>query len=211
MNKLGSKEIFLILIIINFLLYYMAYMIVVSPMRKSSQELSDQIGTLQAQYDEQKSIVDQKESYIQQIDSLKAEKAELFANSFPDAETENIHAYLVDRAKESGIAINTVNLSQSVKKTRDEETGEEIPTGLKTNDISAEVTGSYTNIIKLITDIEGAKKTSLLTSLDLQGNPAQMTTSLNYTFLTVDKGDEIQDNTFDHNFNQAVNNEALFH
>ncbi|GEM_PF-3282342 len=210
MNKLGSKEIFLILVIINFLLYYLAYMCVISPLRNKGSEYKEQITTLQQQYDEQKTIVDSKDQYIATIEQLKTDKETLFTESFPDAETESIHAYMVDRAKASGIVIDNINISQNVATVNDEATGEKIPTGLKTNTISVGVTGSYSNIIKLITDMENVQKTSLLTSLSLSGEPSVMTTTLNYSLMTVDKGEEIVDPTFDHNFGQAMGDTVLF-
>lgn len=210
MNKLGSKEIFLILVIINFLLYYLAYMCVISPMRNTGKEYKEQITTLQKQYDEQKAIVDSKDQYIATIEQLKQDKETLFTESFPDTETENIHAFMVDRAKASNIVIDSINISQDVATVKDEQTGEKVPTGLKTNTINVSITGSYANIIKLITDMENVKKTSLLTSFSLAGDPANMTTSINYSLLTVDKGEDIVDPTFDHSFSQGKGGTVLF-
>lgn len=210
MNKLGSKEIFLILVVINFLLYYLAYMCVISPLRNTGKEYKEQITTLQQQYDEQKAIVDSKDQYIATIDQLKKDKETLFTESFPDAETENIHAYMVDRAKACSIVINSITIGQDVATVADPQTGEQVPTGLKNNTINVSVTGSYANIIKLITDMENVKKTSLLTSFSLAGNPASMTTSLNYSLLTVDKGEDIVDPTFDHTFGQGKGGTVLF-
>lgn len=210
MNKLGSKEIFLILVVINFLLYYLAYMCVISPLRNTGKGYQEQITTLQQQYDEQKAIVDSKDQYIATIEQLKKDKETLFTESFPDAETENIHAYMVDRAKACSIVINTISISQDVATVADPQTGEQVPTGLKNNTINVSITGSYANIIKLITDMENVKKTSLLTSFSLAGDPASMTTSLNYSLLTVDKGEDIVDPTFDHAFSQGKGGTVLF-
>lgn len=210
MNKLGSKEIFLILIIINFLLYYLAYMCVISPIKNKGTEYKDQVVALEQQYTQDKQIVDSKEQYLTSIATLKKDKETLFNESFPDAETESLHAYMVQKAKESGITINSINLSQDVTMVQDENTGENVPTGLKTNTINVDITGSYNNIIKLITDMENVKKTSLLTSFSLSGAASSMTTSLNYSLLTVDKGEEIVDPTFDHTFGQATGDTVLF-
>lgn len=210
MNKLGSKEIFLILVIINFLLYYLAYMCVISPMRKAGNEYKEQIVTLQTQYDEQKAIVDSKDQYIADIENLKKEKETLFTESYPDAETESLHAYMVKLAKESGVVIKNISLAQDVATVKDEATGEEVKTGLKNNNITVSIDGSYTNIIKFITDIENVKKTSLLTSFSLSGPSAGMQSSLTYSLMTVDKGEEIVDPTLDHTFGQAKGDTVLF-
>jgi Tfp pilus assembly protein PilO len=209
MNKLGSKEIFLILVIINFLLYYIAYMCVISPLGSKSKGYSAEIASLQQEYDADMVIVSSKDEYISKNETLKQEKETLFNNSFPDAETENLHAYMVDRAKESGVTIASISLSQSASTTQDEN-GESVPTGLKDNNIVLSVSGSYANIIKFVTDIENAKKTSLLTSLSFAGSAGQMTSSINYYFMTVDKGDDITDTTLDHTFGQGLGDEALF-
>lgn len=210
MNKLGSKEIFLILVIINFLLYYLAYMCVISPMRKKGAEYKEQIVALQTQYDEQKAIVDSKDQYIADIENLKQEKEVLFTESFPDAETESLHAYMVKLAQESGVVISNINLTQEIATVKDEESGEDVPTGLKNNDISVSVDGSYTNIIKFITDMESAKKTSLLTSFSLTGPASGMQSAITYSLMTVDKGEEIVDPTLDHTFGQAKGDTVLF-
>lgn len=210
MNKLGSKEIFLILIIINFLLYYLAYMCVISPIRNKGNEYKEQVVTLEQQYAEQKKIVDSKDQYIETIETLKQDKQTLFNESFPDAETENLHAYMVDKAKKSGIIIDSINLNQKISTVKDEGTGEEIPTGLKNNTISISITGSYANVIKFITDIENVNKTSLLTGFTISGDSTGMKSSINYSLMTVDKGEDIVDPTLDHNFGQAMGDTMLF-
>jgi Tfp pilus assembly protein PilO len=209
MNKLGSKEIFLILVIINFLLYYIAYMCVVSPLGSKSKSYSEEIASLQEEYDADMEIVNSKDQYIATIDSLKKDKETLFNNSFPDAETETLHAYMVDKAKESGVVISNISLSQKIATIKDDD-GNPVATGLRDNNISVSISGSYANIIKFITDIENVKKTSLLTSLSFSGTTGDMKSSINYYLMTVDKGDDINDPTLDHTFGQGLGDEALF-
>jgi hypothetical protein len=185
-------------------------MCVISPLRTTGKGYKEQVVSLEQQYNEQKQIVDSKDQYIATINELKEKKQTLFTESFPDAEAEYLHAYMVEREKESSIVINNISIAQTAATVHNDETGEEEPTGLKTNTITVGVTGSYANIIKLITDIENVRKTSLLTSLNLAGDPASMTTTLNYTFMTVDKGEDIVDPTFDHTFGQGVGDTVLF-
>ncbi len=207
MNKLGAKEIFLILIVINFLLYYMAYMLVVSPMWSKSKEYDTQITDLTAKYEEDKSVVDSKDTYISTIDTLKADKQTLFESSFPDADTENIHAYIVDKAKETSVTIQNISMSQDIK-TAQGENGEKVPTGLKNDTINLTIDGSYANTIKFITDIQNVQKTSLLTAITL--SPSGKGNSLIYSILTVDKGEDIVDTTLDHQFGQPLGDTVLF-
>lgn len=207
MNKLGAKEIFLILIVINFLLYYMAYMLVVSPMWSKSKEYDTQITDLTAKYEEDKSVVDSKDTYISTIDTLKADKQTLFESSFPDADTENIHAYLVDKAKETSVTIQNISLNQDIETAQGED-GERIHTGLKNDTINLTVDGSYLNTIKFITDIQNVQKTSLLTAITL--NPTGKGNTITYKFLTVDKGEDIVDTTLDHQFGQPLGDTVLF-
>ena len=207
MNKLGAKEIFLILIVINFLLYYMAYMLVVSPMWNKSKEYDTQITDLTAKYEEDKSVVDSKDTYISTIETLKADKQTLFDTSFPDADTEDLHAYLVSKATAESIEIQNISLNQTIETAQDE-AGNKIPTGLKNNTITLTVNGAYANVIKLLTDIQNVQKTSLLTSLTL--TPGGQGTNIGYTFLTVDKGEDIVDTTLDHQFGQPLGDTVLF-
>jgi Tfp pilus assembly protein PilO len=184
-------------------------MCVVSPLGNKSKGYSEEITTLQQKYDDDMTIVNSKDDYIATIDSLKQEKETLFNNSFPDAETENLHAYMVDKAKESGVTITSISLSQKVATIKNDD-GEQVPTGLRDNNISVSLNGSYTNIIKFITDIENVKKTSLLTSLSFSGTTGDMKSSINYYLMTVNKGDDINDTTLDHSFSQGLGDEALF-
>lgn len=210
MSKLGSKEIFLILIIINFLLYYLAYMCVISPLRTKGGEYKTQVDTLQTQYDDQLNTVNSKDQYLTTIETLKAEKQTLFNESFPDAETENLHAYMTTISQATGVVIDSINLSQEVATVTNEETGETVETGLKNNTISVSLIGSYDGIVNFVRSIENVKKTSLLTSFNLSGSAGAMNSTLNYEFLTVDKGEDIVDNTLDHTFNQGAGGTRLF-
>ncbi len=211
MSKLGSKEIFLILIVINFLLYYLAYMCVISPLRTKGGEYKTTAETLQTQYDDQLNTVNSKDQYLATIETLKAEKQTLFNESFPDAETENLHAYMTSISQSTGVSIDSINLSQEVATVTDEATGETVETGLKNNTISVSLTGSYDSIVNFVRNIENVKKTSLLTSFNISlGQEGTMTSSLNYEFLTVDKGDDIVDTTLDHTFNQGAGDTRLF-
>ena len=209
MSKLGSREIFLILIVINFLLYYLAYMCVISPLMSKGREYKDTVATLSTQYEQQLETVNSKDQYLATIENLKAQKQTLFNESFPDAETENLHAYMTSMAQRTNVRIDGISLEQEVSTITNED-DEEIETGLKDNTISVSLTGSYESIINFISDIENVKKTSRLTSFSLSSGEGMMQASLNYDFLTVDKGDDIVDNTLDHTFNQGANNKNLF-
>ena len=208
MGKLGNKEVILILIVINFLLYYLLFMMVINPTKNKIKTNNDTISALQMEYDEKKAIVDQEQTYIDDIARLKAEKAELFTSGFPNTDPENLHAFMVKETAANSITINNISISQSSRNASDASGGEHT-TGIMDNTLSVGVEGSYANIINLIKTMEEIKKTSLLTSLNLSGDPAKMTTTLNYSFLTADKSDN-PDEIFDHTFNKGVGNSALF-
>lgn len=210
MSKLGSREIFLILIIINFLLYYLAYMCVISPLMKKGDEYKATVDTLTTQYEDQLNTVNSKDQYLATIETLKAEKQTLFNESFPDAETENLHAYMTTISQATGVAIDSINLSQETATVTNEETGEVTETGLKNNTISVNLTGTYDGIINFVRSIENVKKTSLLTSFNLSAGTGGMASTLNYEFLTVDKGEDIVDTTLDHTFNPGAGDTRLF-
>lgn len=210
MSKLGSREIFLILIVINFLLYYLAYMCVISPLMSKGSEYKATADSLNVQYQDQLNTVNSKDQYLATIETLKAEKQTLFNESFPDAETENLHAYMTTISQATGVTIDSINLTQDAATVTNEETGETTETGLKNNTISVTITGTYDGIINFVRSIENVKKTSLLTSFNINTGTGGMTSALNYEFLTVDKGDDIVDTTLDHTFNQGAGDTRLF-
>lgn len=209
MNKLGTTERLLILGIINFLLYYALFMVGINPIWNKISEDKVVLQDLQTQYDENLNTINSKSTYEATIVSLTEERADLFQNSFPDAETENIYAYMVKLAKSSQLNIASVNIAQDVQVITDEN-GLETPTGLKNNNITVNLSGSYNNIMGYVKNIEDVKKTSLLTALTLSPGDGGMSSTLNYTFLTTDKGEEDTDSIFDYNFSQATGNSQLF-
>lgn len=208
MGKLGNKEVILILVVINFLLYYLLFMMVINPTKNKIKLNNESIDALQMEYDEKKAIVDQEEDYIADIERLKAEKAELFTTGFPNTDPENLHAFMVKETAANSITINNISISQASRNAADAN-GAEHTTGIMDNTLAVGIEGSYSNIIKLIGTLEELQKSSLLTSLSLSGDPNKMTTTLNYSFLSADKTDN-PDTIFDHTFNKGVGNSALF-
>lgn len=208
MGKLGNKEIILILIVINFLLYYLLFMMVINPTKNKIKLNNESIDALQMEYDEKKAIVDQEDDYIADIERLKAEKAELFTTGFPNTDPENLHAFMVKETAANSITINNISISQSSRNAADA-SGAQHTTGIMDNTLAVGIEGSYSNIIKLIGTLEELQKSSLLTSLSLSGDPNKMNTTLNYSFLSADKSDN-PDTIFDHTFNKGVGNSALF-
>ncbi|MBR6400087.1 MAG: type 4a pilus biogenesis protein PilO [Firmicutes bacterium] len=204
MNKLGNKEVILILIVINFMLYYMLYFIGISPLKNSINNNKADIATLQEEYDEKKAIVDSEETYKQSIERLKAEKVELFATGFPNTNAESLHAFINKEATASNINISSINITQAPRLANGDQ-----ETGIMDNNISVSATGSYASITKLLSSIEEVQKTSLLTGLSLSGAASDMQTQLQYSFLSADKED-IPDDVFDHTFGQPAGNTTLF-
>jgi len=207
MNKLGNKEVILILIVINFMLYYLLYFIGISPLKNSIESNKSEIATLQEEYDEKKAIVDSEDDYKQAIERLTAEKKELFETGFPNTNPENLHAFMVKEADANHITIENINITQEPRMANGE--GGDVVSGILDNTLSLTVEGSYADITKLIASIEDVQKTSILTSLSLGGDVSKMNASLNYSFLSADK-DEGTDAIFDHKFGQAAGNTALF-
>ena len=207
MGKLGNKEVLLILVVINFMLYYMMFFIGVNPLKKSIKENREQIAAAQAEYDEKKAIVDSEETYKTSIETLKAEKVELFQSGFPNTNPENIHAFMVKEAADNHITINSISINQQPRMASGAEG--EAETGILDNTLSLNITGTYADITKFIAAIEDVQKTSILTSFSLSGEVGTMSSSINYDFLSADK-EEGTDTIFDHKFGQAAGNTALF-
>ncbi len=207
MSKLGNKETILILVVINFMCYYLLFMMGVNPIKATIQENKTQIETLQAEYDEKKEIVDSEQQYRDDIERLKAEKVELFATGFPNTNPESLHAFMNKELQANSVTISNINIAQAPRKVNAD--GGERETGIFDNTITIVATGGYSNVTKFIETVENLEKTSLLTSLSLSGNAAEMQTNIQYSFLSADKT-ETPDDIFDHQFGQAAGNSALF-
>ena len=207
MNKLGNKEVILILLVINFMLYYLMVMIGVTPLKNSIKSNNAAIETLQAEYDEKKAIVDKEDDYKADIVRLTDEKAVLFQTGFPNTEAESLHAFINKEATNSSISINNISISQSARMANGEDGQQE--TGIMDNKITVDCIGSYANVISLLETIEKMQRTSILTSLDLGGEAANMSITMQYSFLSADKTD-IDDTVFDHTFGQSAGNTTLF-
>ncbi len=208
MAKLGNKEVILILVVINFMLYYMLWFIGISPLKSSISENKEQITALQAEYDDKKAIVDSEDTYKKNIEDLTAQKAELFQSGFPNTNPENLHAFMVKEAEANHITIGNISITQSPRMAAGSDGTAK--TGILDNTLNLSITGSYADITKFISTIEQIQKTSILSSFSLGGTDiAQMTSSMNYSFLSADK-EEGSDTIFDHTFGQAAGNTALF-
>ncbi len=209
MSKLGSKELFLILIIINFLLYYCLYMMGVGPLKTKISTLSADKETLTAEYQEKQTIVDSKPQYEQNIKDLTVQKAELFQTGFPNTDPEYLHAIMVQQAGISGISMTNISINQAPRESTNS-AGETVETGIMDNTLTIATTASYANIAKFLEDIESLQRTSILTSLNLSGTAAEMSASMAYNFLSADKGESINDAIFDHEFSHGAGNSTLF-
>jgi hypothetical protein len=208
MSKLGNKEVILILIVINFMLYYLLVMIAISPIKSSISNNKAEIQSLQADYDAKKEIVDSEQTYITTIETLKATKTDLFATGFPNTNPENLHAFMEKETQANSVPIQNISITQAPRVAVNANGGD-VETGIMDNTLTLTVQGSYANVIKLLQSIEDVQKTSLLTSLNLGGSASDMTVNMGYSFLSADKTD-IPDDVFDHTFGQGAGNTALF-
>lgn len=209
MNKMGNKEVILILIVINFLCYYLLFMMGVKPIKAKIEENKETIISLQNEYEEKKAIVDSRQDYIDAIERLTAEKAELFATGFPNTNPESLHAFMNKELTANQVTISNISINQEPRLVMNAE-GENRETGIYDNTITITATGAYSNITKFIESVENLEKTSLLTSFMLNGESASnMEANLSYSFLSADKT-ETPDDVFDHTFGQAAGNSALF-
>lgn len=209
MDKLGSKELFLILLIINFLLYYFAYMLGVGPLKNQIVSASEKKEQLTIEYQEKKETVDKKPEFEQNIKDLKAQKKELFQTGFPNTDPEYLHAFVVNESKATNITLNNVSIAQAPR-TSQNSAGETVETGIMDNTITMSTVTSYANIANFLKIIEDLQRTSILTNLSLSGTAGEMSASMSYNFLSADKGEDINDTVFDHTFSQGAGNSTLF-
>jgi Tfp pilus assembly protein PilO len=207
MGKLSNKETILILVVINILLYYLLYVVAVGPLKNNIVENNEEIATLQAEYDEDYAIVSKKGEYEQQKADLTEAKKTLFAQGFPNTDAEKLHAFINKVATENNIIIENITIDQQPRIAATDTTQKE--TDVYDNTITVQAVATYADATKLIKAIEDEQKTSLLTTLNLSGQSGEMTIGLGYDFLSADKT-EIGDPIFDHDFNPAKGDTALF-
>lgn len=209
MSKLGSKELLLILLIINFLMYYFAYMLAVGPLKNEISTLKTQSIELQQERDEKQATVDKKPEYEQNIKDLTEQKKTLFQTGFPNTDPEFLHAFMVDQSKAANIQIDNISIAQAPR-TSVNSAGETVETGIMDNTITISTVAPYNSIAKLLDDIEKMQRTSILTSLNISGTAGSMSSNMSYNFLSADKGEDINDTVFNHTFSQGAGNSTLF-
>jgi Tfp pilus assembly protein PilO len=198
MGKLGSKEIFLILIVINFLLYYLGYICVVNPIRNKGKEYSEEIVNLQADYDQKQTTVAGIPQLEQDIEDLKATKKEKLDASYPDGYSEDVQMFAYELTKAKSLNLTEFGITQNPIVNRNED-GEDVPTGVTSNNITIAVSGTYDNILSFISDMETRNAGAKLTSLDWTTRDGNYQATINYLMLTVEKGEDIKDDTFSKN------------
>jgi Tfp pilus assembly protein PilO len=199
MNKLGSKEIFLILVIGNLLLYYLAYVCVISPIRNKGKEYSDEMAMVQAEYDEKKQTVDSIPQLEEDIKNLQSNKDEKLAASYPKGYAEDVQMFMTKQIEARSLTMTDVPTIKQNAITQKDADGEDVPTKISNNTISVNVSGTYKNAMDFLNEMETRNKGAKLTSLSLNVEGADSyKVEAEYLMLTVDKGDD-KDNTFSKN------------
>lgn len=207
MKNLSNKETILILVVINILLYYLLYAIAVRPLKNNIVLNNDVIERLQEEYDEDKAIVDQKDELESRRTELTEQKKTLFEQGFPNTDAEKLHAFINKVATENNIVIDNITITQTPRIAANDATQQE--SDVYDNIISVQAVATYADATKLIKAIEDEHKTSLLTQLSLTGQAGEMSVGLGYNFLSADKPEK-EDPIFEHNFNPAKGDSALF-
>ena len=185
MNKLGSKEIFLILIIINFLLYYLAFMFVINPIRKNTEELETQI----EQRDSERATLQQQKDDIDNIggniENAKKRRSESLITTFKAAGAEGISLELEKYAAASGVVIESCSIDESVVSQSEGEDGEALDTEVKRSTVNLTITGIDANIVNFVSRVESVGNDTLLTNMSLMSNPntPELTSNVNFTFI----------------------------
>jgi Tfp pilus assembly protein PilO len=198
MNKLGSKEIFLILVIINFLLYYLAYMCIIKPIAKTGSGYSEEIEVAQADYDQKKETVDGIPQLDADIQNLENDKAQKLADAYPKGYAEDVQLFMTKLISDKQLTLINVPQVTSKPVTEKNSDGEEVATKVTNNNITVSISGSYKTITEFLETMEQKNKGAKLTSYKLEVKEGVCEATANYLMLTVDKGND-KDNTFSKN------------
>lgn len=199
MGNLSNREIFLIILLLNFLLYYVAFQFIAVPLLdyKKTCELNYE----NARAENQKIIYEMsmRDNYKMQIEDYKKERLELYTKVYPKAETETLHKFMARVENNNNISIQKIQIISSQDSTVNED-GVEIQSILKNNIINMSINANYTNVIDFMEEIENINKTSAVTALSMNGLKENLNVNIVYNICTVNE--DTQDTIFE--FNEPI-------
>lgn len=208
MAKMSSKEVLMILVVVNILLYYMLYSYAVKPAIETHKENAAQIEEIKEEYEDRVKEVEAEKEYLATIaDETTRRETELFANVYPEAENEVIHKFMYNYATKNSLKLSSINLSgESKKKTKGAVNKYE--DFFRSTVVTMQVDGAYANIMKFVKEIEELNRSAALTGLNISATESGHTATVTYKMMTVNKG-EVKDEIFDYTYNLGLNQSIL--
>ena len=154
MNKLSKREKIEITIIAVILVLFVYFKFIVSPISQKNSELSSSISQLNSKYDEMNLLKSENSNYQNSINKLKNIYNESIIGiplQIKDAEIENtISTYCTKEA----LTINTLSFNAQTNNTNQNNNNNKSTSVIIQLPLSVTVTGSYGNIVNLISDME---------------------------------------------------------
>lgn len=214
MSKLTPKEMFMVLILINIVVYYIGYLVIFTPLlnlRSSQHEKSLEAKT---EYEELLELQNQEKQYAEDKVKYTKERLTYYDQTFSKAERDQIANFLGYRLRDNSLNFDGVEFEKESKKSNDE-TDDSF---FKSYVVKLTCEGRYVNIINFIESIEDMGKSSAVQKLEItpyedKSNKVSADTAavaastsdenaickavITFNFITVDKEDNDGDSEFE--------------
>lgn len=199
MGKLSPKETFIVVIVVNILVYVLGYQLLSGIFTPVIENATADREAAYAENEQLTADIAANEGYLSQIATLTEERKSLFGECFPSSETEIIHKFINEKAKASGLGLSSATIDEKVDVNISED-GNEIVSPYMMNTVEFAGEGSYDQIINFLTDIEELNRTSAVRGLSIEPEEGgEMSVNAKYEFFCVDKEDD-KDKIFDYEF-----------
>lgn len=201
-NNLSHREIFMLMLVGNILVYFLSYQIAVRPVqnmwRDKTEELASVNEELQMAVEEKKEYQENKRS----ITELKEERQKKYSKAFPYTGIERVH-WFIDRQctydkdyPQNVLAIDSISINgEKAGNVSEEEGMEEIFRNVNVSLGFNEV--DYDKIMYLLRKFEDMNRTLALTSFSMSSGNVGQNVNLQYKLLTVKKEGNKKDPLFD--------------
>lgn len=205
-NKLSPRDAFMIVVLMNVIMYYLGYQFIVSPLLNRYMDFDVKLQEVQLEHDNIMLEISKNQEYLQQITKLLEERRSLYEVCFPKAETEVVHKFMNEMSKKAQVSINSIKIDPK-KEMATTESGEEIESIFKNNEVTLSISGSYKNLVDFMTDIESLKRSSAVNEISVNNSNNGTSSIVTINMLTVEK--DVEDEIFDYTFQGGTGGTSL--
>lgn len=203
MNKLNPKEMFMVIVLVNVVVYYLGYLIIATPLLKVNSVISTQYQEAKNENAKIKEEIAQNEEYVKQITLAENSRAEYYDHSYPYAREEIIHEFISEKLKAHGLVLTSIKVEEEVDDNaqttattnEDGSVAQPVESIFKSYVIDVNYVGNFKNTKEFLTDIESLDKTAAVTKLDIGKSESGAATNVTFNMVTVDKGDQNEKDT----------------